>query len=88
MKMSDDFTDPVTSWLDTLDGATEHPPLLQHQDGRWSVVDDDGWPSDPIALGHVGMLDGASTAALDSAAIDIEPTSITDTEADEPNGAP
>lgn len=76
------FEDPVASWLDHLDEAEEHPPLLQYDDGTWSVIDEDGWPSDPLALG-VNLLEAAANPALHAAAIDVEAVSVTDTEVDE-----
>ncbi|MFG1794105.1 hypothetical protein [Nocardia sp. NPDC049149] len=77
-----DFDDPVTSWLDRLEATTGddgHPPLLQYDDGTWSVVDDDGWPSDPVAL-DMSMLQNVTRPALPAAAIDIEPESVADIE--------
>lgn len=78
---SDDFDDPVTSFLDRLeDTENETMGLLQYQDGSWSVIDETGFPSEPVS---VAMLEGAQPLALRRAAIDVDPTSVADIEIDD-----
>jgi hypothetical protein len=55
---------------------------LHHDDGTWSFVGDDGWPVSPeefCAELHADTM--SAIAAVTFPVIDVEPVSVTDTEA-------
>lgn len=72
------------------------PRYLQHSDGSWSLVGDDGWPIDPeelrelhadalaaIAAVRFAPIDGDLLADVHRgllSAIDVEPISVRDSE--------
>ncbi|WP_280448465.1 hypothetical protein [Nocardia brasiliensis] len=81
--------DPVSNWLAIVDARNallpddeERRGWVQYENGAWSAVDSAGCLSEPVTIDFAALA-SAETPALPSAAIDIEPIAVTDTEAEE-----
>ncbi|MCU1643380.1 MAG: hypothetical protein JWN03_3655 [Nocardia sp.] len=69
-----DNEDPRKLTLAPEDGPRSY---LQHSDGSWSFVGDDGWPVSPEEF-HEEVMSAIAAATIP--VIDMDPVSVSDTE--------